>query len=434
MRKSTSWLAAAALIGFGVSPLSAQYELSLGYGVEASRLTNWSRSIGGANPLPRTYGASTFTAALGYRPSERYVVRARFNAGERAIDYGRLVDGPGFLDTRQTAVSVGGALEGLYYVRPWVSVGGGIGYNHLNPRVMDVSRRSVGTTRAILRDAGLRSHLVGHLAAEFHAGILTLRVAPTVSLSRAYGDGTFRGSTETVRGNWLGLRASVGTSIPFGKTRYPRPTSVDSLLDRELAGFRARSPRWGLGIAASNTITVLEPGGADDGRGLMPTRWRLGPLATYRLNPDWHLRASIGLNRFGGTTEGDAPCPQVDVDFVGVDATVGMERRIWRSLSLVGEVGVLQTSGRTMRTTRTSDGQFPELPQGGNAPIATYMALASAQLKWQAGERLSLGGHVESTLSRPFGDERHPFFAPNGRRPERWLGVGLNAEWMLVRD
>ena len=213
---------------------------------------------------------------MGYHLNDYLSLRGRVEVSDRRRDL-ELVFEQGGNSWDQSALAIGTSLEVGYAPLPWLTVGGGIGFN-----AMDVRFPSRGTPeerarhRRRLVDGGFRNHAQAHVFAEAHAGRFTLRVAPSASIGRVYGlrPTLLLNNRETLpRGSWIGLNTSLLYSLPllrdgkpFGKTVVPAapPIHFDIVLRRSADGVSRFLHRYNVGAITEATKAVANVGGEGD--------------------------------------------------------------------------------------------------------------------------------------------------------------------------
>ena len=429
--------ATAVLCLVGVTSAAAQVELGVGLGAAANRLDLAWRDVGQAGVMPRTFIHQSGTLTAGYRPHERFATRLAATVTTRRVD-------PAFTDPtgqrrRLHSAYLELGLEAAYYPNRWWSVGAGLGYARAS-RDRGLEQDLTSSFRPPTSELGLRSFGVAHLALEAYMGPVTLRVRPSASLTPVVDEALQVGPggqvfSRRVAARWLGLDASLLARIPIGRADYTPAITFDSLLNRGTEVFELRLQRWGFGLGGSADATWANLGGeggdTDDLR-LQPRRLRLGLQSTYRLDDygDWRLRASVGLSDFRSVTyvrgDGDPIDRESETHFSGVDALAGVEHRAWRRLRLGVDVGPTQVFGRF-----TSNG--PAVGSREGPPIREVIWYGRGLAAWQFGERLRLGATASVTLNNPNGEDADVRLAPARPRGDRWLSLGVDATWMIVR-
>ena len=442
-RRCAWLLSAVGLLSFGVSPLAAQWEVSGGGGVHLHRMSNWSTDrFAWVRPL--TYASPAASLAVGYRLHERVGVRGRIEAAEREIN-------PrfNFLPERQFARSLGLGLEGVAYLKPWLSVGAGLTYHWLRPQLdgfRAFGEDEIAFAEFQMTDFGIRSHFAVHAVGEVYLGRFTVRVAPSMSVGRVYGERFTSANREApLRGSWLGLGTQLLYRVPFGKTRYADPAGFGEVLATAVERGGATTQRWGLGPVVEYTAALLNVGGVGDGYDLRPRRLRLGVLSTYALDEDWRLRLSAGWDKFGSTSRLSEVAlrrrRQLRANFRGVDVMVGAERRVWRGLTVAADIGAVKVYEEWVEDlsrdggVMTGNGRraFPLVPAD-NSPLADFIWLADVRADWTLGGRVRLGAHAQVTLSDVNSDSPDALLRSARPRTGGYLGAGVHAAWMVLND
>ncbi len=435
-------LAAALVLCFGASSMGAQVEVSAGFGVHASRLVDRSNHNVGFGPRfgQRTFANPGVSATVAYRPNERFAVRGVASISEREVsfDFNGL---RGFFGN-SVARSADFGLEAAYYPSGWFSIGagGGVAYTRSRGPGSDPFGRPMPaptfTGTLVPQSFGF-----ANLALEAYAGLVTLRVAPYVSLTDIYDPEVRRfiinGQPNQQRGNWLGLNATVMVRAPFGKTRYGAPITFDSLLDRTTGGLADRMPRWGVGFSGSVSAPIATLGASPrDGHSPGPAQQRFALQFTYALDDDWRLRGSLGINRLRSytdlSTEEQLTSPQSVTNFKGVDLMVGAERRVWRELYVAADFGPLNRFNR-FTSPVDQDGFDGRFGSAGDHPLAQVIWYSNTQAFWQTTDRLRLGAQVGFTLNDAHGSEPDQRIQPARDRDGRWLSLGATASYLVLK-
>lgn len=427
------WLA---IVCFGLSPLAAQVELSFGGGVFANRLTDWRGSSGVRPGSSHTFASPVVQLAVSYRINEYWSARAGGRFSTYSIPPSIRV-GNGTVSSQ----ALGGTVEGAYHPLRWLAVGAGIGYRHLRTPVRSEPQDpwdSLWFPEESAREAGLRSHFAAQAFAEAYAGHFTLRLSPSASVGRVYGNtlNFVNGRVDRPRGSWLGLDVAIRYRVPFGKTSHPAPHALDEVLDDGFGATESALGRWSVGPLVEYTAAVLNVGGVGDGYDQRPMRFRTGIQSAYALTPDWRLRLSVGWDDFRAESRlGEAALarrPQIRSEYRGLDAMAGVERRVWRGLYVAADVGVVKVYEEW---TSISDG-VGQLGNGlGNQsmPIANFLALSDLRASYRFGERFRLGAHVQYTLSDASSNSPDVLLRPLRPREGGWIGVGAHAAVALLK-
>ena len=408
------------------------------------RMSNWSTDrFAWVRPL--TYASPAASLAVGYRLHERVGVRGRIEAAEREIN-------PrfNFLPERQFARSLGLGLEGVAYLKPWLSVGAGLTYHWLRPQLdgfRAFGEDEIAFAEFQMTDFGIRSHFAVHAVGEVYLGRFTVRVAPSMSVGRVYGERfTIVNREAPLRGSWLGLGTQLLYRVPFGKTRYADPAGLNEVLATAVERGGATTERWGLGPVVEYTATLLNVGGVGDGYDLRPRRTRLGLQSTYGLSERWRVRLSAGWDHFRSESRLSpaalAQRDQLRANFRGLDIMAGVERRIWRGLTVAADVGAVKVYEEWVENLTPRDGSrrfsngrpsFPSLPAD-NSPLADFIWLADLRADWALAGRVRLGVHAQVTLSDVNSDSPDALLRPRRRRTGGYLGAGVHMVWMVLAD